>query len=64
MKQLFKRLVREDSGQDVIEYVLVSALLGLSSLAVMRAYNVNMQGTLNGLAGAVTRAVSPRGDVN
>ena len=59
MKQILKRLVQEDSGQDMIEYVLVSTLLALSVLAVIRAYNVNIQGTLNGLGSALTKSISP-----
>ena len=47
MKQLLKRLVREESGQDMIEYVLVAALIGLSSVAVMRAYRVDLTNTFN-----------------
>jgi Flp pilus assembly pilin Flp len=57
MKQLLKNLAREDSGQDMIEYVLVSALLALSSMAVLRAYNVDMKGTLNGLGTSLTNAI-------
>ena len=62
MKQFLKRLVQEDSGQDMIEYVLVSTLLALSLLAVIRSYNVNMQGTLNGLGNALTKALLPHSD--
>lgn len=58
MKQLLKNLVREDSGQDMIEYALVSALLALSSLAVIRAYNVSIKGAFNGLGNSLTNAIS------
>jgi Flp pilus assembly pilin Flp len=57
MKQLLKNLAREDSGQDMIEDVLVSALLALSCMAVIRAYNVDMKGTLNGLGTSLTNAI-------
>ena len=33
MKQLLKNLIAEDSGQDLIEYALVAALVGLGSVA-------------------------------
>jgi Flp pilus assembly pilin Flp len=64
MKRFFKKLAREESGQDVIEYVLVSTLLALSMLAVLRSYNIDIQGSLNGVAGTLTRSVSHQGDVN
>jgi pilus assembly protein Flp/PilA len=39
MKQLFKNLVQEESGQDLIEYALVAALVGLGSVAAMKGLN-------------------------
>jgi pilus assembly protein Flp/PilA len=35
IKQLLARLVAEDSGQDLIEYALVAALVGLGAVAAM-----------------------------
>jgi pilus assembly protein Flp/PilA len=35
LKQLFTNLMREDSGQDLIEYALVAALVGLGAVAAM-----------------------------
>ena len=35
MKQLLKNLVAEDSGQDLIEYALVAALVGLGAVAAL-----------------------------
>jgi pilus assembly protein Flp/PilA len=35
MKQLLTRLMVEDSGQDLIEYALVAALVGLGAVAAM-----------------------------
>ena len=33
MRQLLRRLVRDDEGQDIIEYVLLTATIGLSAIA-------------------------------
>jgi len=33
--QLLKKLLTEDSGQDLIEYALVAALIGLGSVAAL-----------------------------
>jgi pilus assembly protein Flp/PilA len=37
MKNLIKRLVRETEGQDLIEYALLAALIGLATTAAMTA---------------------------
>ncbi len=36
LKELFIRLVQEDSGQDLIEYALVAALIALGALVGMK----------------------------
>ena len=58
MKHLFKRLVREDDGQDLIEYAMVAAILALGSLAVLRSLSINLNRTFNALGNALTNAVS------
>jgi pilus assembly protein Flp/PilA len=47
MTQLLKNLINEESGQDLIEYALVAALVGLGSVA-------SMQGLANAIATAFT----------
>ena len=37
MKQLMKKFVLDESGQDLIEYALVAALVGLGSVASMNS---------------------------
>lgn len=58
MKRLFQALIRDDSGQDMIEYALVSTLIAISLLAVIRSYNVNIKGAFNGLGNSLTNAIS------
>ena len=36
MKNLFVRFVREEEGQDLIEYSLLAALIAVGSIAVMK----------------------------
>ena len=38
MKQLLKNLMTEDSGQDLIEYALVAALVGLGAVASLNIF--------------------------
>ena len=36
LKQLFAMFLREESGQDMIEYALVAALIALGAIAAMQ----------------------------
>jgi len=42
MKQLLNNLINEDSGQDLIEYALVAALVGLGAVAAMKGLSNSM----------------------
>jgi pilus assembly protein Flp/PilA len=57
MKQLLKNLITEESGQDLIEYALVAALVGLGSVAAMSTLANSISTTFNGVGSAVTTAV-------
>jgi pilus assembly protein Flp/PilA len=35
MKQLFKNLMNDESGQDLIEYALIAALIAVTCVAVL-----------------------------
>jgi pilus assembly protein Flp/PilA len=49
MKQLLKKLVTEDSGQDLIEYALVAALVGLGAVASITALKNSISNTFNSI---------------
>lgn len=57
MKQLMKNLMTEESGQDLIEYALVAALVGLGSVAAMSGLANSIGNTFNGIGTALTTAV-------
>jgi pilus assembly protein Flp/PilA len=58
MKQILKNLMTEESGQDLIEYALVAALVGLGSVAAMSTLANSISSTFNGVGNALTTAVS------
>jgi pilus assembly protein Flp/PilA len=58
MKHLFKSLIEEESGQDLIEYALVAALVGLGSIASMKGLANSISNTFNSIGTALTSAVS------
>jgi len=56
MTQLLKNLMTEESGQDLIEYALVAALVGLGSVASMQGLASSIANTFSGVATALTTA--------
>ena len=58
MKQLLKNLMTEESGQDLIEYALVAALVGLGSVAAMGSLANNISNTFNSIGNSLTNATA------
>jgi pilus assembly protein Flp/PilA len=58
VKRLLKRLVKEDSGQDLIEYALVAALVGLGSVAAISGLTNSLQNTFNAIGSGLSSAVA------
>jgi pilus assembly protein Flp/PilA len=57
IKQLLSNLVKEDSGQDLIEYALVAALVGLGAVAAMRGLSTTIGNSFNTVGNNLTNAV-------
>lgn len=57
MKQLMMKFMKEESGQDLIEYALVAALVGLGSVAAMGSLANSIANTFNGVGNSLTNAV-------
>jgi len=58
VKRLLKKLVKEDSGQDLIEYALVAALVGLGSVAAINGLDNSLRSTCNGVGNSLTNATA------
>ena len=58
MKQLFRNLLVEESGQDLIEYALVAALVGLGAILSMRSLDNSLNNAFTGVGNALTAAVA------
>jgi pilus assembly protein Flp/PilA len=56
-EQLFKKLIAEDSGQDLIEYALVAALVGLGSVAALSGLTNSIGKSFNSVGSGLTNAV-------
>jgi pilus assembly protein Flp/PilA len=58
MKQLFTNLMTEDSGQDLIEYALVAALVGLGAVSAMTGLKNTIANTFTSVGTSLTNATS------
>ena len=56
LKELFIRLVQEDSGQDLIEYALVAALIALGALVGMKTLANDIGDAFNTVGSTLTSA--------
>jgi pilus assembly protein Flp/PilA len=50
MKSLIARLVRDDQGQDLIEYVLIGSVVSIGALVGAQALGTNLNGWYNRVA--------------
>ncbi len=58
MMQLLKSLVADESGQDLIEWALVAAMVALGSVAVMKSYKTDLGSVFNQIGNQLTNAVA------
>lgn len=56
MKNLFNRFVREEEGQDLIEYSLLAALIAVACIAAMKALAVNINDLFAKIGAALAAA--------
>ncbi len=56
MKNLIKRFVKETEGQDLIEYALLAALIGLATTAAMTALSGSISTEFGKIGTSVTNA--------
>ena len=56
MRNLFTRFVREDGGQDLIEYALLAGLISLVAVAAVTSAGTNVKGIFETITGKLTSA--------
>jgi pilus assembly protein Flp/PilA len=57
MKQLFSNLMNDESGQDLIEYALVAALVGLGAVTAMKGLATNISSAFSAIGTQLNSAV-------
>jgi pilus assembly protein Flp/PilA len=58
MKHQIKKFMSDESGQDLIEYALVAALVGLGSVVAMNGLANAIGNTFNGVGNSLSNAVA------
>ena len=58
LKHMLSAFLKEESGQDLIEYALVAALVGLGALAAMRGLSNSIGNSFNSVGNALTNATA------
>ena len=58
IKQILTNLMKEDSGQDLIEYALVAALVGLGCVGSISSLTNSIGNSFNGVSSALTNATA------
>ena len=58
MKNLLRDLLRDDSGQDLIEYALVAAVLALAAVAGMTTLARNISNAFSAVGSKLSSAVA------
>jgi pilus assembly protein Flp/PilA len=56
MKNLFNRFVREEQGQDLIEYALLAGLISLGSIVGITLIGTNLLAKFNQIGASVAAA--------
>jgi pilus assembly protein Flp/PilA len=57
IKQILVNLVQDESGQDLIEYALVAALIALGSVAAMNALSTSISTAMSSVGSKLTTSV-------
>jgi pilus assembly protein Flp/PilA len=55
--EVWNKFVQDESGQDLIEYALVAALIGLATVAAMTSLSSNIGASFNNVGSNLTSAV-------
>ena len=55
---MFKNLVRDESGQDLIEYALVAALIALVAIAAMKSLATGISNAFSTVSSDLSSAVA------
>ena len=57
IRNIMQTLLRDENGQDLIEYALVAALIGLAAVAALNTLSGDVTGLFNNIGTTLSSAV-------
>jgi pilus assembly protein Flp/PilA len=57
LRENFSKLLRDESGQDLIEYALVAGLIGLAAVTAMSGLSTKIRAAFNSIGNDLTNAL-------
>jgi len=58
IKQVFATFMKDESGQDLIEYALVAGLIGLGAVVAMTGLSGKISNAFNSVGSSLTNAMA------
>ena len=58
IKQVFATVMKDESGQDLIEYALVAGLIGLGAVVAMTGLSGKISNAFNSVGSSLTNAMA------
>ena len=58
LSQFLKKFAADDSGQDLIEYALITMLIGMTLFSAMRVLGTTLTGVFNTIGNSLTSATA------
>ena len=58
IKQVFAAFMKDESGQDLIEYALVAGLIGLGAVVAMTGLSGKISNAFNSVGNSLTNAMA------
>jgi pilus assembly protein Flp/PilA len=58
IQQVFASFMKEESGQDLIEYALVAGLIGLGAVVAMTSLSGKISNSFNSIGSSLTNAMA------
>lgn len=56
-RRLFTELLKDESGQDLVEYALIAAVIGLGAVTTMRSLATTISSVLTSVGSRLTASV-------
>ena len=57
LRSALRDFIRDESGQDLIEYALVAGLIGLGAVVAMSGFSTKLKSSFNSVGNGITNSI-------